>query len=75
MRTTLNIEEQTLEEAKEFARAREMNLGQAVSCLIRRGLRAEAPLVHLENGLTILDPGPDAPELTAEMVKALEDEW
>ncbi|MBK6886453.1 MAG: DUF2191 domain-containing protein [Tetrasphaera sp.] len=43
MRTTLDLDEQVLAVARSLATSRRISLGQAVSDLARRGIRADAP--------------------------------
>ena len=44
MRTTITLEEDALAMAKAYAKARALNIGQAVSELIRRGSAEKLPL-------------------------------
>lgn len=71
MRTTLNLDDEALELAKEYAHSRSLNLGKAVSQLVRRGLTARCPTRRV-NGLLIFDPPPGTPEVTTEQIKRLE---
>jgi hypothetical protein len=77
MRTTLNIEDEVLNEVKAYARARSIPAGEAASELIQRGLRAPVP-TKWENGLLIFAPGPGSETITLEraleMKDAMEDE-
>jgi hypothetical protein len=74
MRTTLNLDDDVLEQLKEYANGRSVALGQAASQLIRRGL--EAPLLtRLENGVHVVVLPPDSEQITTERIKQLlEDE-
>ena len=73
MRTTLAIEDDTLDRARAYAERRGVSLGQAVTELIRQGLDSQCQIIE-ENGLYVLSLGPNAPKITSEDVyKALED--
>jgi hypothetical protein len=73
MRTTLNLDDDVLKQAKDYAQRGSMPLGEAVSRLARRGLEAglRTRRVH---GLVVFDPPPDSPVVTYEHAKRLEDE-
>lgn len=73
VRTTLNLDDDTLLLAKVYAENRALSLGRAVSDLVRRGLAAERPY-HIVNGLCVFDLRPDTPIVTTEHVRNLEDE-
>ena len=73
VRTTLNLDNDTLLLAKVYAESRALTLGRAVSDLVRRGLAAERPF-HIVNGLAVFDLPPDTPLVTTEHVRNLEDE-
>jgi hypothetical protein len=72
MRTTLDIKDEVLERVKEYAAARSISQGAAVSEVLERGLNAEVP-TKWENGILIFSPGP-AGAVTAEHVMKLKDE-
>jgi hypothetical protein len=73
MRTTLNIDDDVLLEAKRYAKARSLTLGKAVSELMCKGLKQ--PLrTHMVNGFCVVDVPPDSPPVTSELVKRLADE-
>lgn len=73
MRTTINLDEDVFEAVKNYAGARSLALGKAVSQLVRRGL--EAPLkTRKVNGLVVFDLPEDSPVVTTEQVKKLEAE-
>ena len=73
MRTTLNLDDDVLQQAKAYAERGSMPLGEAISRLARRGLEAglRTRKVH---GLTVFDLPPDSPAVTSEHVKQLENE-
>jgi len=60
MRTTLTLDQDVFEAARTLARASGRRLGQVVSELMRRGLRAQQPRAS-RNGLPVFDVSPDAP--------------
>lgn len=73
MRTTLNLDDDVLEKAKDYADGRELSLGAAVSELIRRALDAKVP-TRLVHGLHVADLPPDSPMVTSKQVRDLEGE-
>jgi hypothetical protein len=72
MRTTVDIRDDVLTRVKEYAAARSISNGSAVSEILERGLDAEVP-TKWENGILIFAPGP-AGAVTAEHVMRLKDE-
>ena len=73
MRTTLSLDDDVLQEAKTYARSRDIALGKAVSELVRRGLRA--PLqTRVVNGFHVVELPPGSPQVTIEHVRKLQDE-
>ena len=72
MRTTLDIRDDVLERVKEYAAARSISNGAAVSEVLERGFNAEVP-TRWENGILIFSPGPSG-AVTAEHVMKLKDE-
>ncbi len=73
MRTTINLDNDALALARGFAKAHELNLGQAVSELIRRGRAENLPLTQ-KDGIWVFDLSPDAPRVIAQQVRQLLDE-
>lgn len=73
MRTTVNLDDDVLQMAKQYARNRALGLGQAVSELVRRGINASRP-TRTVNGLLVFDLPADSPRVTTEDVRTLEDE-
>lgn len=59
MRTTVTLDNDVFEAAKSLARASGKQLGQVLSQLARRGLRAQ-PEVSKKNGLPVFRVSPDA---------------
>jgi hypothetical protein len=72
MRTTVDIRDDVLERVKEYAAARSISNGAAVTEVLERGLEAEIPTIW-ENGLLVFAPGPSG-AVTAEHVMKLKDE-
>jgi hypothetical protein len=75
MRTTLDIEDDVLQAAKELAQHDGITTGQVLSALARKGLRADSsnpnpPVVR--NGVPLLPSGGEI--ITLEHVKKLMDE-
>ena len=74
MRTTLDIDADLLQAAKELAALHKKTVGQMVSELIRKGLERPAPTTRIRNGIPLLTPRPGMPPITMAMVNALRDE-
>jgi hypothetical protein len=76
MRTTLEIDDDVIQAAREMARLKNQGLGRAISDLARRGLAPESsPVIELQDGIPVWKHGPDAVAVTSEMVRNLaEDE-
>lgn len=73
MRTTWNVDDEIVEEIKEYARARKMPAGKAVGFLVKQALRR--PLgTRMENGFEVFDVPDDSPIVTLEHTLRLEDE-
>lgn len=72
MRTTVDIRDDILEKVKEYAAAKSISNGAAVSEILERGFEAEVP-TKWENGILIFAPGP-AGAVTAEHVMKIKDE-
>ena len=73
MRTTLNIEDEALDKLKKYAEDRRISLGQAASDLINRGADA-TPRLKTKGGWALLESPKNAPPLTTEYVKQLQEE-
>ena len=59
MRTTINIDDDVLERAKDIAHARHVSVGEALSELARRGMEMEAQLkISPVTGLPVIAGGP-----------------
>jgi len=75
MRTTLDIDDDVLQAAKEIASTQGISMGKAVSDLVRKGLAPARQTVRVRNGVPLLPPrAPGTPPLTMEMVNKLRDE-
>ncbi len=73
MRTTLDIDEDILQAARELAGRERISLGKAVSTLARRALTQ--PVSHQErNGFTLFPRHADAGVVTLELVNQLRDD-
>ena len=73
MRTTLNIDDDVLELARDFAHQNKCSLGSALSELARRGFPRAYPMTT-EDGRPVFGVAPDAKVITSEEVyRALED--
>jgi hypothetical protein len=73
MRTTLDIQDDVLEQVKQYAMARSMPTGTAASYLLQQALNR--PLgTRMENGFEVFDVPGDSPVVTLEHTLRLEDE-
>lgn len=73
MRTTLDIDDDVLQAAKEIAASRRRTAGQVLSQLARKGLEPEGS-VRVRNGVPLLPRRPGAPRLTMKLVNELRDD-
>lgn len=74
VRTTLEIENDVLEVAKDLARHQCTSLGKAVSSLIRKGIQSSDRAQITRNGLRVVSRSPDATPVTLEIVNQIRDE-
>ncbi len=74
MRTTLDIDEDVLEAAKDLATARRSTAGKVLSDLARKGLTPTETAPTVLNGVPLLPPRPDSRRVTLEDVNRLRDE-
>ena len=74
MRTTLDIDEDVLQAAKELATRRATTMGRVLSDLARRALSPSNSRVRTRNGVPLLEPRAGAGIVTAEVVNRLRDE-
>jgi hypothetical protein len=73
MRTTLSLDDEAAEIAAQYAKARNVTLGKAVSELIVCSTRRKPRIKHVD-GLPVFDLGPEEEPITTEQIKALEAE-
>ena len=72
MRTTLTLDDDIFQIAKDYAESRSIGLGKAVSELVRRGSSLPMP-TRIVNGLHVFDPPPGSPIVTGKKVRDLQD--
>jgi hypothetical protein len=73
MRTTLNLDEDVLQVARQLARQRGMTAGQVISELARQALEPKSP-PKLRNGVPLFTPKPGARKPHLALVNQLRDE-
>jgi hypothetical protein len=74
MRTTMDVDIDLLQAAKELAEVRGTTMGRVVSDLLRKALEPSRS-VRVRNGVPVLPPRPaGAPRPTMKQVNALRDE-
>ena len=74
MRTTLDIDDDVLQAAKELAASRRRTAGQVISELARKGLAEPAASARVRNGVPVLPRRPPAsPRSTMKLVNELRD--
>lgn len=72
-RTTLDLDDDVLDVARELARARQQSIDAVVSALARAGLAPRA--IDIVDGLPTIRANADSPGITSEMVRrAFDDE-
>lgn len=72
MRTTLDLEEDVLEAAKQLAKQRGKTTGQIVSELVRLALQLHTS-ARFRNGVMLFEPKPDAQPSHLKLVNNLRD--
>ena len=77
MRTTLDIDDDVLQAAKEIAATDGRTAGKVLSDLARKGLAPVRQKVRVRNGVPLLPPpAPGTPPMTMKRVNELrDDEW
>ena len=73
MRTTLEIDDDVIGEAKRLARERGVSLGRVVSDLARAAL-PDSTRPKYRNGLRVFERAPGSPTIDMEFVNRLRDE-
>jgi Arc/MetJ family transcription regulator len=75
MRTTLDIDDDVMQAAKELATLHGKTAGQVVSDLVRKALAGDrSGGTRLRNGVPLIRRKPGAPLMTAALVNELRDE-
>lgn len=75
MRTTLDIDDDVMDAAKQLARLKNQGIGRALSDLARRGLVPDvAPKVEIRDGIPVWTHAPGAVAVTTELIRNLTDE-
>jgi hypothetical protein len=74
VRTTLEIEDDVLEVAKDLARHQCVSLGKAVSQLLRKGIQIPERGQIVRNGLRVVSRPANAFPVTLEKVNQIRDE-
>lgn len=74
MRTTLDLDEDVLQAAKELAAMRRVTAGRVVSDLVRKALSPAGPVPKVRNGVPLLPHRPGGRIVTMKLVNELRDE-
>ena len=74
MRTTLDLDDDVLQAAKELASAQRTTAGKIVSELVRKALRPSEAAARVRNGVPLLRPRSGPQILTMALVNELRDE-
>ena len=74
MRTTLDLDEDVLQAAKELAALRKTTAGKVLSDLARKGLAPRDPTLKVRNGVPLLPSRPGARIMTMKLVNELRDD-
>ncbi len=74
MRTTLDLDLDVLQAAKEIGAVRGISAGQVVSELVRKALAAAPKTARVRNGVPLLSRKAGSPPLTMAAVNRLRDE-
>ena len=72
MRTTLELDDDVLQSAKEIAEQRATTAGRVISDLVRRALQSNSRAAQLRNGVPVLSRmAPGSPLVTSAAVNAI----
>ena len=74
MRTTLDLDEDVLQAAKELSAVHRVTTGKMVSDLLRKALTPTGPVPKVRNGVPLLPPRPGQRIMTMKLVNELRDE-
>lgn len=74
LRTTLAIDDDVLAAARELASTQQKSVGEVISALARQALRPAETSSKTRNGVPLLYTRPDAPRVTSELVRQLDEE-
>jgi hypothetical protein len=74
MRTTITLDDEAAEIARQYAQGRDLSLSKAINELIVRGTR-RTPRIKYVDGLPVFDLPKSRRRITTEFIKELEDEW
>ena len=74
MRTTLDLDEDILDAAKELASQRGTTAGRVISDLVRKALQTPTESLPIRNGVPLLPRRPGAMRVTMKHVNELRDE-
>lgn len=74
MRTTLDIDEDVLQAARELAELNGTTMGKTISDLARRGLAPKDEAPEVRSGVPLLRPRSDAKPVSLETVNRLRDD-
>ena len=73
MRTTLELEDDLVQLARQLAQQRKMTMGEVVSQMMRKSLETASP-VKTRNGVPLIVRRPGAPKPTLSLINQLRDQ-
>ena len=74
MRTTLDLDDNVIQAAKELAALEGKTIGQVVSELLRKALEPAPSTLRVRNGVPLLSRRPGAPVMTMDFVNRIRDD-
>ncbi len=74
MRTTIDLDDELLEEARRLARLQKQPLARTINQLLERGLSSKDAKIETRRGIPVMVHGPGAIPVTNELVRSLLDE-